>query len=73
MKKIIFPLIVLLAACTHAPVDETKTAECAQIMGHIIKSPTVKRNPGENFLAQYQENTTADAYRVHARRAGCIE
>ena len=80
MKKFLSPLLftftgtaLLLSACSNTPVDHTKTAECSHVTGKIIASPAVQRNPGEQFLNQYQKNQDADYYRQQAKRTGCLQ
>ncbi|ETD72138.1 hypothetical protein V757_06020 [Pelistega indica] len=77
MKKtlvLIASMGLFLSACSSGPVDDNKTAECSQIMGRVIQAPAVQqRNPGDNFLAQYQRDKSAEAAREHAKKAGCLE
>ena len=66
--------VVFLSACSSGPIDDNKTAECSQIMGRVIQAPSVQqRNPGDNFLAQYQRDKSSEAAREHAKKAGCLE
>lgn len=77
MQKRLFmtlPVLAMLVACSAGPVDETKTAECSQLMGRIIQPPAAQQPPGSsNFLNQYQQVNRQESYRAHARKAGCLE
>ncbi|MFA5703331.1 MAG: hypothetical protein WC982_07415 [Advenella sp.] len=71
MKKIIILPCLLLAACANGPVDDSKTAECAQVQSRIIQPPGI---PGtSNFLSRANDNVRSDAERERARRMGCLE
>lgn len=72
MKKLVFPIVMLLSACSTGQIDDNKTAECSQIMGKVIQAPSAQRNPGGDFLTQYRQQMNAEAAREHARQAKCL-
>lgn len=74
MQKFIALAAVLLTACSSGPVDQTKTAECSQLMGKIIQPPAAFQPPGSNnFLNQYHQVNRQEAARAHARKVHCID
>lgn len=74
MHKIVaLSALCLLSACSSAPVDDNKTAECSQIMGRVIQAPAAQQMTKGNFLTQYRQQMNEESARAHARKAGCLK